>query len=207
MTISTPRTSPRFSHAGKLGSRSDHGFTLTEIIIAAGLSTMVLAGVLSAFLMIGRTSVSSSSYSQNEAETRRALERFGQDARLASNIHWANDHQITFTVAQPGDPIASVTYTYDGEPTSVTYHCLYRVVESNGSTSPRQILAREISELSFQRYKLEQTGVRENVAANDLETKQVQLTMRATRRSANTAIASQAAASACYILRNKRVSN
>jgi hypothetical protein len=78
---------------------------------------------------------------------------------------------------------------------------------TNGVTTPRQILVREVSELFFQRYKLEQTGTPVNEALNDLETKQLQLTLRATRRGATTAIASQAGLSARYILRNKRVSN
>jgi type II secretory pathway component PulJ len=213
MTISTPRIKTGFRFAGRepaptaAPTQLHRAFTLIEAMIATALSTVVLAGVLSAFLMIGRTSVTSSNYSQNAAETRRALELFGQDARLASNILWTNDHHITLTVTQTAGATALVTYAYDDQPASETYRCFYRFVESNGQTTPRQILAREVSELFFQRFKLEQTGARANVAANDLETKQVQLTLRATRRGATTPVASQTALSASYILRNKRVSN
>ncbi|MES1194755.1 MAG: prepilin-type N-terminal cleavage/methylation domain-containing protein, partial [Opitutus sp.] len=185
------------------GSHLTGGFTLTEVMIATALSLIVLGGVLSAFLMIGRTSVNSTRYSQNEAEVRRALELFGQDARLASDIRWTNDHNLTLTVARPTNPTARITYAYDDDPTSDTYRCFYQVE----ATSDKKVLAREVSDLSFQRFKLEQPGVTLNAAANDLETKQLQLTLRSSRRSATTTVASQAAISACYILRNKRVSN
>ncbi|MEO7412338.1 MAG: prepilin-type N-terminal cleavage/methylation domain-containing protein [Opitutaceae bacterium] len=207
MTISTPRiethpvrVSPSRIYPGK-------GFTLVEAMIATALSAVVLAGIISSFLMIGRTSLSSSRYSQNEAETRRALEFFGQDARLASNILWTNDHNITLTIAPTAGSLSLVTYAYDNQPASDAFGCFYRQVTTNGITTPKQILAREVSELFFQRYKLEQTGAPANEAANDLETKQLQLTLRATRRGATTTIASQAGLSARYILRNKRVSN
>jgi type II secretory pathway component PulJ len=217
MTISTPRTKSGLETGSPFGggepaqpaaaTQRNRAFTLMEAMIATALSTIVLAGVLSAFLMIGRTSVTSSNYSQNAAETRRALELFGQDARLASNIRWTNDHHITLTIPQTGAATVLVTYAYDDQPASETHRCFYRIVESNGHTAPRQILAREVSELSFQRFKLEQTGVPANIASNDLETKQVQLTLRATRRGSITPVASQTALSASYILRNKRVSN
>jgi type II secretory pathway pseudopilin PulG len=207
MTISTPPIKSPSAGGAARRSKRFRGFTLSEAMIATALSTIVLGGVLSAFLMIGRTSVNSSSYSQNEAEMRRALELFGQDARLASNIRWTNDHCITLTVALPSIPSALVTYAYDDQPASSTYRCFYRVVVGNGLANAPEILAREVSELSFQRYKLEQAGVATNVAANDLETKQLQLTLRTSRRGSTTAVASQAALSAGYILRNKRVSN
>lgn len=176
-------------------------------MIATALSAVVLAGIMSSFLMIGRTSINSSSYSQNEAETRRALELFGQDARLASDIRWTNDRNITLTIASPAGGLSLVTYAYDDQPASDGYRCFYRVVTTNGTSTPRQILTREVSEFFFQRYKLEQPGVLANEALNDLETKQLQLTFKATRRGATTTIASQAGLSARYILRNKRVSN
>ena len=51
MTISTPRTdpSPRAARSRRAA------FTLVEVMVSASLGTMVLAGVMSAFLFIGRT--------------------------------------------------------------------------------------------------------------------------------------------------------
>src|ERR1051325_3107593 len=86
MIISTRRTNGALP--GNATSAPRAGFTLTEVIIAATLSTFMLAGILSAFLMIGRTGFLASSYSELEAETRRGLDIFGQDVRKATNLHW-----------------------------------------------------------------------------------------------------------------------
>ena len=63
------------------------------------------------------------------------------------------------------------------------------------------------ADFAFHRYKVEQPGVADNTATNDLETKQVQLNLRAVRTGATTVAATQTAISARFILRNKRVSN
>jgi type II secretory pathway pseudopilin PulG len=193
MITSTPRTN----------FASQRGFTLVEAIVATTLATLVLAGVMSSFLMIGRSSVNAARYSENEAQLRRALEEFGRDARRASNIQWTNDRCVTLEI---GRGTSRITYGYDDAAGSETSRCFYRTVESSGVTGPKKILAREVAGLSFQRFKLEQPGVA-NAAANDLETKQLKVTLRAARRGAVTAEASQLALSASFILRNKRVSN
>jgi hypothetical protein len=83
------------------------------------------------------------------------------------------------------------------------------VAGEQDSPLPRLVLIRNVAgDFAFQRFKLEQPGVAENIAASDLETKQLQITLRSTRARANAAVAAnQSALSARYILRNKRVSN
>lgn len=183
------------------------GLTLLEAMISVALSGLVLASVLSTFLMIGRTSFNSTSYSQIEAETRRALETFGQDARLARDIRWHNDQSVTLKHAGASGAVTSVSYAYDNVAGSPTQGCFYRVIGDDPLATPRLVLVRDVTEVTFNRYKLEQPGVVSNTAANDLETKQLQLTLRSMRRGATTVAASQAALSASYILRNKRVTN
>jgi Tfp pilus assembly protein PilW len=184
------------------------GFTLAEVMIAATISTFVLAGVLSAFLLIGRTGFAASSYSELEAETRRALEIFGEDARKATDIHWNSERSITLSVATASNAAGLVTYAYDGETGSATYGCFYRVLGDTSSTLPRRVLIHNVAaDFSFQRFKLEQSGVSDNRAATDLETKQLQVTLRASRTGTTTVAANQAALSARYILRNKPVAN
>lgn len=210
MTISTPRTK---SHpAGRDSARprpSRHGgFTLTEVIIAATLSTVVLAGVLSAFLMIGRTGFVASSYSELEAQTRRGLETFGNDVRKATDIRWNSSQSITLSVATAGSASSLVTYAYDTAAGSPTEGCFYRVIGDAASTEPRRVLIRNVaSDFAFQRFKLEQTGQTDNTATSDLETKQLQVTLRASRTGVTTVAANQSALSARYVLRNKRVAN
>ena len=59
----------------------------------------------------------------------------------------------------------------------------------------------------FQRYKLKQTGVSDNTAANDLRTKPISLTLRSSHTGSTTVASNHGALSAPFILRNQKVSN
>lgn len=203
MTISTPPIKQRRSAPW----RARHGFTLTEVIVASTLSTFVLAGVLSAFLLIGRTAYSASNYSEMEAQVRRALEIFGADARKAADLRWHSSQSVTLYVAAASGT-NPVTYAYDGDPSSPGRGTFYRLVGEASSTLPRLALVRGVADdFTFERFKLEQALMPGNSAANDLETKQLQITLRAGREGTTTVAQTQGTVSARYILRNKRVSN
>lgn len=199
MTISTPRIER---------TRGDAAFTLTEVMISAALSTLVLAGVLSAFLMMGRSGFLSSSYSELQNQTRRALDIFGEDVRKAADLRWNSAQSITLSLATAGTGVSTVTYIYDNDPASATYACFYRKLGDAASTSSPLILIRGVaSDFAFQRFKLEQSTGTDNTASSDLETKQIQVTFRVARAGVTTVTATQSALSARYVLRNKRVSN
>lgn len=204
MIISTPLTDSRTVVA----TTDRRGFSLTEVMVATTLSGIILAGVLSAFLMIGRTGYAASNYSEMEAQSRRALETFGGDARKATDVRWNSSQSVTLFVVTGGSASRVVTYAYDNVPTSQTYRSFYRVEGDANSTAPRLVLARNVeSDLAFERFKLEQPGVGNNRATNDLETKQLQLKLKAVRSGATTVATSHSSASAMFLLRNKRVSN
>ena len=201
MTISTPRTD---IHRQKAVT----GFTLAEVMIATALSSIIMAGVLSAFLMIGRTGYNASNYSQLSQETGHALDVFAQDAHQTCDLHWNSAQSITLSLPTSTNATTQVTYAYDTDPASSTRGCFYRLAGATTSAAARQILVHNVaSDFTFQRYKLEQTGVSDNTAANDLETKQIRLTMRSSRTGATTVAANHSAISASYILRNKKVSD
>ena len=177
-------------------------------MIAASLSSVVLAGVLSAFLMIGRTGYNATSYSELSHETGNALDVFAQDARQACDLRWNSAQSITLTLPTATNATTQVTYAYDPTAGSRTYHCFYRLLGDADSKAARNVLVHNVStDFAFQRYKLEQAGVTDNTAANDLETKQIRLTLRASRTGATTVAANHAAVSSSFILRNKKVSN
>lgn len=193
MTISTPRTD--FRPAG--------GFTLVEVLIASTLSAFVLAGVLSAFVFLSRTSFRASSYNTMAAEIRRGFDTFAQDARNATDVRWNSAQSVTLTVN--GLP---VTYAYDGTAGSATYQTFYRLNGDATAAGARTVLVRDVaSDFTFRRYKLEQSGVSDNSAQNDAETKLLQLSLRVARTSVATVGASNAGVSARYMSRNKRVAN
>jgi type II secretory pathway pseudopilin PulG len=204
MTISTPPTEPAILRR----RGADRGFTLTEIMVSATIAVIVLAGILSAFLMIGRTGYAAGNYSEMDAQTRRALDIFGADARKAADVRWHDAQTLTLHVSTAGAGTTVVTYGYDTVTSSPTYRTFYRLLGEPSSAEPRLALVRNVApDFAFGRFKLEQPGVSDNSAANDLETKQLEVTLRTARTGATTPIATQSAISARYILRNKRVSN
>jgi prepilin-type N-terminal cleavage/methylation domain-containing protein len=199
MTISTPR-------ADLAARRSRRGFTLPEVLIAAALSTLILAGVMSAFLFIGRTGFGLGGYSEMEAQVRRALDQFATDARMAQGIRWHDPQRITLYLPTAGAGTRPVTYGFQAG--AAGPGSFYRQPGEPGSALARQVLVQQVAaDFSFQRYKLGHTGTTGDPAANDLETKLVQLTFRAIRRGVTTAEASQSAFSARHILRNKKVAH
>lgn len=191
-------------------SRTEHfrgrprrAFTLVELLVAAGLSAFILTAILTTFTMLGRSGYNAANYSIMEAEARRALETFSEEARLASNITWTSAHGITLTVVT-ATGTTRVTYAYDSSDTGPTAKCFYRLAGTPTSTSARLILVREVSDFAFRRYKVV-NGV-DFAAANDLETKQIQITLRSVRTGATTVATTNAVLSARVVLRNKVVS-
>jgi Tfp pilus assembly protein PilW len=170
------------------------GFTLVEVLIALTLSMIVLAGVMSSFLMVGRTSMNVSNYSVAEAEIRRAVEEFSQDVRMARDVKWNSATSITLTV--PHQYLANanrVTYAFD-EATKT----FYRQPGGPASTAPRTIFVRELVNVEFSRFN------RLNLAAaTDPETKRVQVTMTVRRTRSTVVAATTALVSASFTLRNK----
>ncbi len=176
-------------------------------MVSASLATLVLAGVMSAFLFIGRTGFNAGNYSEMEAQTRRALDRFATDARRATAVQWHSSRQLTFTLPTAGTGTTRVTYAYDPRSVGATARSFYRYAGDAASAAPREVLVRGVdSDFAFQRFKLEQNGVTANAAANDLETKLIQVNLRPLRSGVTVVASSQPTLSARYLLRNKRVS-
>lgn len=178
------------------------GFTLVEVIIGSTIGAFVLAGVLTSFLMMGRSGYNASNYSVMESEARRALQTFSEEARMADNITWTSANSITLrVVTSSGTQL--VTYAYDTASSGATAGAFYRVVGGASSTATRRVLVRNVSEFAFRRYKVV-NGV-DYTAGNDLETKQIQITLRARRTGVTTVAATNAVLSARVVLRNKPV--
>lgn len=176
--------------------------------MAAGLSTFLLAGILSAFLLVGKAGFASSNYSEMEGQLRTALDLFGDEARKAADIRWHDERTITLAVVTATSARYLATYAYDPDPRSPTHGSFYRVLGDRDSTQPRRVLVRGVApDFAFQRFKLETPTSSDNVARSDLETKQIQVTLRAARGGTQAPASTQSAISARYILRNKRVSN
>lgn len=182
-------TTPRIDRSHR---RATRGFTLTEILISTGISAFILVGILQTFLMIGRSGYNAANYCVMEAESRRAMEQFSQEVRMATAITWSSSTKITLTIPTSASSY-TVVYTYSGTN-------FQRIQGADTRT-----LVRNVTSFAFQRYKLV-SGGGSNVASNDLETKQIQLTLQTTMKGVTAAAATNAVLSARYILRNKSVS-
>jgi len=177
------------SLARKSGRR---GFTLVEVLISAGLSAFILAGVLSTFLFLGRSGANMQSYSDMESEARRGLELFAQDVRQASSITWSSEISITLTVNA-----TSITYSYDSA---------QGVFSRNGFPLIKGVASDSFSLRAFNVAGIEMpvSTAAERTAAN-AATKQLQLSLQASRTKTTAATATNTVLSARFILRNKHV--
>ena len=200
MTISTTHCRP--FRVGRLARRRDgaRGFTLVEILIGATIGSMVLAGVLTTFLMLGRSGANAAAYSVMESQSRRALEELSQDLRMASDVAWNSSTSITLLVPDnyvSTDPAQTnkVTYAYDS---STGY--FYRRPGNTSSTSAVTNLIKNVSSFSYARFDRV-----DNASTSNVTTKRIQVSMIVRTASVTVVGATNNILSASFILRNKPV--
>jgi Tfp pilus assembly protein PilW len=165
--------------------------TLVELMVATSLGALIMTGILTVFLFIGRTSANMSSYVDLESQARESLELFAQDARQASSITYSSTSTaITLTVN-------SIPITYGHDAATAQF---YRTI---GTGTPTTLLT-GITAFSFIGYKLDGTQVNlSNTALAGINTKQIQISLKAQRVNNTAAAISNTVLSARYILRNK----
>ncbi len=181
------------------------GFTLVEVMIAASIGSMVLAGVLSTFLMLVRSGVRTSNYSVMEAETRRAFEQLGIDARMANNFvsNYTNGVITSFTLTIPSNDLTSqreVTYGFDSS--DGTNQKLYYVPGHDPAvTTGRLTLVSKVTGLTFLRY--DGTGALIPASTvSDAGVKHIQASVSVSRADSGVAAATQVIRSSAFTLRN-----
>ena len=179
------------------------GFTLVEMMVGATIGSFVLAAILSTFLMLGRNGYNAANYSMMEAEARRALETFSEEARMASDLTWNSSTSVTLTVYASSGTY-QVTYAYDSSSSGATAQSFYRQLGAPAGAGAKTILVRNVTEFAYRRYKVV-NGV-DYAATNDIETKQIQITLRSVRTGITTVATTNAVLSARVVLRNKAVS-
>ncbi len=165
-------------------------------MIGAGLGAFLLAAVLSSFLFMGRSGANLRNYSDMEAQARTALELFAEDVRQASAVTWNSNVSLTLTVNS-----ASVVYEYD----SSTGTFWRRV-----SGSSRALVTGVTSgTFLFTAYNVNGTSL-SLASASDCTTassgtKQIQISLQASRTDTTVVAATNTVLSARFILRNKVV--
>jgi hypothetical protein len=90
---------------------SGAAFTLVEVMIGSSLGAVILAGVLSTYVFLGRNLARVSSYQALESESRKALAYLARDftqAQTVKNGTTLRDSQVTLVL-----PAGEVVYTFD----------------------------------------------------------------------------------------------
>ncbi|WP_158277599.1 prepilin-type N-terminal cleavage/methylation domain-containing protein [Opitutus sp. ER46] len=197
--------------------RRDHrGFTLTEIIISAGLAAIILTGVMTTFVMMGRTGALAQNYTELEVEARKALELFSREARMARGVSAYSATSVTLQIPDTsasrtgtGAGAYSVTYTFDTN--AQTFTRTGPPITAPSGASATTVLVKNVHQVGTTEYiryfryvgSGYQTGFTTNAATNNAEIKQVELTFVAQRSARTVATATDKVLSARFILRNK----
>lgn len=163
-------------------------------MISAGLGAFLLVAVLSAFLFLGRSAANIQNYNDMEAQARKALELFAEDTRQASAVTWTGAQALTLIVNT-----TPITYAFSGT----------QLTRTVASGTPKPVVT-GITSFSFLAYTITGAQITDfstpaaRVTANK-DTKQIQISLAASRTSRTVATATNTVLSARFILRNKRV--
>lgn len=190
---------PELGRGSCFRSASSRAFSLVELQVGLALGTVVMAAVITSFLMAGRMSMSAAYYSESEKEVRRGIEEFSRDVRMARAIIWNSATSITLTVPDNYTGNGNqVTYAYDAASTGNTAISFYRKPGNAAAATTRTVLVRNVSSFRFARFN------RLNVVAGtDSETKRIQITLNIRRSRSTLVAANTTLVSASYTLRNK----
>ncbi len=202
MRITIPRHAPERPFRRR-------AFTLVEVLIGSTLGAIVLAGVLSAFLFLGRAGVAVQNYSDMEAQAREAMETFALDVRMAYGVSWSisggEANGVTITVEENGDE-ARYTYVYDSTAGTFSRQRTHpsagdvRVLISGIKRNP-EVDFFTAYKIDTQRIDFSTTTA--TAAAN--MTKQIQISLEAERLRTTLGAATNKVVSARFVLRNKKV--
>jgi hypothetical protein len=126
------------------GKEDRKGFTLVEIIVAAGLSFVVIAMIMSSFLALSSASRGTAYYHQMHSDVRHAIDVIGKDIVSSSEIvHIASGTGVVLRVIYPSGT-GTVAYIVVGE-------TLKRDASGFGPTT----LATGVDDVTFQMYNKE----------------------------------------------------
>jgi Tfp pilus assembly protein PilW len=222
-------TAFQISSIRRVKHKTCRAFTLVEVMVGATLSSFVLAGVLSTFLMMGRIGTNVVNYSEAEAKARNALERFSREAHQAYSVA-AGYNGFSVTLGMPDNTTARIPLSLDsnGANANGAYKVTY-TFNTSDKTLERQIVGGGAPEIlvtgveqigstpfiDYYKYVTAGTNppagsgyqdvIGTNFAgnANAGEIKQIEFSFRIKRTNVTVATASNKVISARFILRNK----
>ena len=129
---------------------SRRGFTLIELMIGIALSSMVIAGVFSTYLFVGRHLTRMANTQQLDAGSRVAFALLNQDVSAAIRVTAASGTQLTL-VLPPTSPALSrtVAYRYVAPSSSSASDGTLTRTETIDGTATSSVVLRSVGTLSF----------------------------------------------------------
>jgi prepilin-type N-terminal cleavage/methylation domain-containing protein len=183
--------------------KSRGGFTLVEILIGMALSTIILGGVLSTFLLMVRSGMRASNYSTMEAQTRNAFEQLGIDARMANGFTavFSGGNITSFTLSIPDVNQANNDYvTYGYDTSDSTNKKVYRVPGQDPSATAGRInLITKVDAMDFLRYDTASALIPSGTTTG---VKHIQISVSVKRSGVGLAATTQVIRSSAFTLRN-----
>lgn len=184
-------------------------FSLVELMIAASLSAIIMAAVLSSVVAITKSSLRLADYSRMESETMRALEMLARDIRMSQSITTdvpaATDWRTRFRL--PGGPeirMQSITLTIPNSTNTSTSTVVYAFSGSTFTRTTGGVTTTLISDVESSSAKFVPYNLSQVMGASDLETQQILVYMTITPNSlGNYVSATKRVISARFVLRNK----
>jgi prepilin-type N-terminal cleavage/methylation domain-containing protein len=177
-------------------NRSQRGFTLTELLVAAGLAGVLLVAVLSLTFFSARSFAALTNYVDLDNHSRNTLDHMLREIRQADALSYYSTNQISF---QHSDPVSGTAFTisYIYNPTART---LTRI-----QGSLRNILLRECDFLRFSIFQRNPLpGTWDQYPTADVSTcKLVQLTWVCSRTIMGARVNTESVQSAKVVIRKK----
>jgi prepilin-type N-terminal cleavage/methylation domain-containing protein len=170
------------------------GFTLVELMVAMSIALIVLGGVMSAFIQFSKVGLSLHAYFQMESDVRLMVETFGRDVRQAKEAHFSDPRTL-----QLRSETEVVTYFFDKKNRSFT-RTLGNGVAFRLSDS---VEALEFVPYDIAGQALDLSPASAGTSSLNDSVKMIQLRFRVLERTNLSHQASELAATARFMMRNK----
>ena len=199
-------------------------FTLVEVMVGASLSSFLLVGVLSTFLLMGRTGANIVNYTDIEAKARKSLEFFSREVHNTHAVAAYSGSSVTLKIPDTsadahGTGAGAYTVTYTFDPVNRLLTRTGPPINNPTGPSANTVLIRGVelvpgmtSFFNYFRYVRQTTyplgqgyidGFTSNTAANTLEIKQIEVSFLLKKSNVTVVAATNKVLSARFILRNK----
>lgn len=161
-------------------------------MITMSLMAVVMAGIMSAYMFITKSSLSVGNYAEMSGDSRMTVEIFARDIRMATDVTAIGEGKVNLVVAYSDTDIRDVDYLYDSDTRILT-----RTVDDTNVFT----LLNNVEDLEFEFYNL--LG---DETTNLLEVKRVHFYAKMLKKVMHISNNYQVI-SAGYMMRNRKVSN